>query len=325
MSNPYVVNVSSIQDFMQCRFRWVCKWVENRVPLAEARALRFGKMYHKIMEAHQGDGIPMNTVLVNVRDEWKEKIKSLTPDMPDWSAGREALDDLHQLWEPILLWKDRYQFDIPVLAIEQPFRMPHPDDPTIELIGRPDRESLYQNRVYHVQNRSLGAGVNFPLYVELSKRSYHEHVYGHYLAEKWFNYKYGGTFFNLYRKLKYRKKPTKKQLEAAEAAGAPFETAGDILHPVSELFWQHPMGLDLDSDVHQHVMKCVLEYAREMRATADRYRSSGVIPPPNERLNGGPFGNKLDEYYRVLTGEITLDDPLYFKDREDTYAVVEES
>jgi hypothetical protein len=41
-------------------------------------------------------------------------------------------------------------------------------------------------------------------------------------------------------------------------------------------------------------------------------------------MNGGMYGNSPDEYFRVLTGEYELDDPRYFKTREDTYAGPEE-
>jgi hypothetical protein len=54
------------------------------------------------------------------------------------------------------------------------------------------------------------------------------------------------------------------------------------------------------------------------------WHDSGLIPAPNEGANGGFFHNKPDEYFRVLTGEIELDDDRYFRPRQDTYAAVEE-
>lgn len=315
-TEQYIVNVSSIQDFMQCRFRWVCKWIENRVPVDDARPLRFGKLLHRVYEWHLKDGLPMHEALVAARTDWGTALSKLTPDQPGWQVARDALDDLDQMWEPMMLWADRYPFEVRVLEVEEPFEMVHPGNDSIIMRGRPDRVGVYQNRVYHVQNRSLAGGVNFPLYLELSKRAYHEHLYGEYLAHKYDTRRYGGTFFNLYRKLKYRKKQTKKQEETGQL--------GDILHPISEIFWQHPMGIDLKSPLHKHVMDSILKHALDMREVERRYRTFGEVPAPNEKLNGGPYGNRLDEYYRVLTGEITLDDPTYFKEREDTYAVVEE-
>jgi hypothetical protein len=319
MADQYIVNVSSINDFMQCHFRWLCKWVENRVPVVDARALRFGKLLHRVFELHLAvPGMPIKEALECARSQWEADAKDCTPDTPDWTVARDALDDLDQMWEPMLLWQDSYPFQVGCLEVEEPFEMNHPSDDSIRLRGRPDRVGIYQNRVYHVQNRSLAAGVNFPLYLELQKRNYHEHLYAVALQLKYGTDKpYGGTFFNLYRKLKYRKKQTKAQ----EAKGE----LGDILHPVSEIFWQHLMGIDLGSPLHKHVMTSLLTHARSMREVERRFREFGEVPAPNERLNGGPYGNTLDLYYRVLTGEITLDDPTYFKNREDTYAAVEES
>lgn len=320
MNNQYVVNVSSVQDFMQCRFRWVCRWVENRVPLRDARPLRFGKLLHRLYEWHLKDGLPMLQALQSARTSWQTERDGATTE-EDRIDAQDALDDLEQMWEPMLLWQDRYRFDVKALEVEQPFTWQHPMDETILFRGRPDRVAATESRVYHVQNRSLAAGVNFPLYLELQKRSYHEHLYAEALVKKYgpgtdWNFVYGGTFYNLYRKLKYRKKQTKAQ----EAKGE----LGDILNPVSSIFWQHPMTIDLASPLHEHVMTSLLTHATLMREVERQYRESGVIPPPNEKLNGGPYGNVVDPYYRVLTGEITLDDPTVFKDREDTYAAVTE-
>lgn len=331
-SEPFVVNVSSIQDFYQCRFRWVCKWVENRVPLRDARPLRFGKLLHHIYEGHLKDGLPMESSLASAKRLWEYSLENATSE-EDRTDAQDALDDLNQMWEPMLLWQDRYHFEMPVLEVEQAFELPHPDDKSIILRGRPDRVGVYNRKLYHVQNRSLAAGVNFPLYLELQKRSYHEHLYAENIDRKYGSgapegftlpdgehfengLPYGGTFFNLYRKLKYRKKQTKAQ----EAAGKP----GDILNPVSAIFWQHPMGIDLKSELHAHVMGSILSHAREMRAVRDAYLQHNVVPAPNEKLNGGPYGNVVDPYYRVLTGDITLQDPDHFKDREDTYSTVTE-
>jgi len=317
MPDLYYVNVSSVQAYMKCPFRWVCAWVENRVPADDARPLRFGKLLHKVYERHQAEGMSMQDALALSRSEWQTLAALTQPDTPDWSVARDALADLEQIWEPMLLWKDRYPFEIPVLEAEAAFTMPHPMDAKIIMRGRPDRAGVHQGRVYHVQNRSLASGVNFPLYLELQKRSYHEHLYGAWLAQKYPQYELGGTFYNLYRKLKYRKKATVKQV----AAGEP----GDILHPISELFWQHPMTIDLKSSLHEHVMKSLLQHIHAMQETERRYREDGVVPPPNESIHGGPYGNSVDPYYRVLTGEIELSDDQYFKNRESTYAVTEEA
>ena len=314
ITDRYVVNVSSILDYMQDPCRWVFKWVENRVPRTEARALRFGKLLHVLFEKHLL-GVSVEHALETTRSEWIVKRDQYRTDAPEWQIAQDALDDLKDLWEPMSLWKDRYPFEGDPLEVEKAFEMPHPLDHTILMRGRPDRVQIYQGRIYHIQNRSLAAGVNFPLYLRLQRRSYHEHLYGEAINRA-YGGGYGGTFFNLYRKLKYRSKPTKKQ----EANGE----VGTILHTMDEMFWQHPMHIDLSGQLHQHVMLCIYRHAWNMRATEAHYRATGELPPPNERLNGGPYGNREDEYYRVLLGEIDLDNDTIFKDREDTYTTNEE-
>lgn len=310
MAEPYVVNVSSVQDFMYCRFRWVCKWVENRVPRAEPRAFRFGKLLHKLFEWHLGVGLTMEDAIARASDEWIKEVQAADPNSTDWS---DAMEDLEAMQEPLLLWKDQYPFEVPVVEVEEPYTFPFPGDPSIHLRIRPDRVGIRQKRLWHVQHKALAAGKNFPVFIELAQRSYHEHGYAEGLALKYPDIPYGGTHFDLYRKLKYRRKRTLKQIE--------FMQPGTILNPIESIFWQHPMTVDLKSPMHKHVMQCLHDHIIEMRKAEWRYRTHGIIPPPNEGANGGYYGNKPDEYFHVLVGDYQLNDNTYFKNREDTYAV----
>lgn len=307
-NQQYSVNISSVLDYMQDPFRWLCKWVENRVPAEDAQPLRFGKLFHHLMELN-GTGVSMPDAIFMTRGHWTLLEKSEVQNTPKWWAAHGALEDLSFMEEPILLWHDAYTFDIPVLEVETAGTIVHPYDDSILLKVRPDRVGVYKNRLWHVQHKAFAAGKNFGLYIDLSRRSYHEHTYAEHLVRKYTDWDYGGTFFNLYRKLKYRGKITLA------------EPKGKILHKVEELFFQHPMLIDLESPLHKNVMESILKHARNMRETERRYREYGDVPAPNENLNGGFFGNVVDPYFRVLTGEIELDNNEYFKDREDTYAV----
>src|SRR6185503_7669879 len=225
----------------------------------------------------------------------------------------EALEDIDLFTEPMCMWRDNYPFEIPVLEVEAPFEIAHPMDDSIGLLGRPDRVGVLWGQLFHVQNRSLAAGVNFGVYTELAKRHYHEHLYAHALHQKYPQYPYGGTIFNLLRKLKYRGVPTKK------------DPAGKILHKPTEILSQHMMMIDLAGPLHRHVMESLLKHIREMRETERRFREFGEWPAVNEKMNGGVYGNRVDEYFRVLVGELSLDDDRYFRSREDTYATPEQS
>lgn len=319
MVEPYVVNVSSVQDFMYCRFRWLCKWVENRVPRVEPRAFRFGKLFHKLFEWHLSAGLTKEEAIQRASDEWIREVQQADPNSTDWA---DAIEDLEAMQEPFLLWGDSYPFEVPVIEVEQQYEFDFPNDPFIRIRMRPDRVGIRNQKLWHVQHKALAAGKSFPIFVELAQRSYHEHIYAEGLNlkydldnpmfTKYPGVTYGGTHFDLYRKLKYRRKPTLKQIEKGEK--------GVILNPVETLFWQHPMTVDLASPLHLHVLDSLHKHIVDMREVARRYREYGEIPAPNEGANGGYYGNKPDEYFHVLVGDYGLDNNTYFKNREDTYA-----
>jgi hypothetical protein len=312
MSESYAVNVSSVQDFVYCPFRWVCKWLENRVPRNEPRAFGFGKLYHKLFEWHQGEGLSKEAALTAAREEWIARARDEDPNGTAWA---DAVEDLESMREPFLLWQDQYPFEVPVVEVEQPYLLPFPGDPSIVIKMRPDRVGVRVGKLWHVQHKALAASKGFQNFVLLAKRSYHEHIYAEGIAQKYPDIPYGGTHFDLYRKLKYRKKQTLKQIQSG--------TPGDVLNGVDKLFWQHPMPVDLDSPLHKHVLDCLREKIQQMRWTESMYRTYNVVPAPNEDRNGGYYGGTPDEYFRVLIGEIQLDDDRYFKERTDTYATPE--
>jgi len=306
-TKPYFVNVSSVQDFMQCRFRWWCKWVMNRVERDEAPALTAGKLLHVIFEEAHKKGIPLDEAAAQQIDELNAHLATNAEDERELAAGEKARKVIEDLGEGLKLWKDKYPFDIPVLEVEEPFEISFKELADVVFRGRPDRVSVMQNSIWHVQNRGLAAGTNFGIYIATAKRHYHEHLYAEHLAMKYPQYKYGGTMFNLVRKLKYRTKVTKSN-PAGETKTA------------DELVFQHPMTINLKSGLHKHVMLSLFQHVADMQEVIRKWEENEDIPAPNEKLNAGPFGNRVDPYFRVLTGEITLDDNEVFKDREDTYA-----
>lgn len=298
MGKPYYVNVSAINDFMRCQFRWYCKWVLNRVPVHEAQPLAFGKLLHLIFE-DKHKGIQMADAIRDRRVEWMEKM-AITTDLVDISIGTKVVKQLDDLTEALLLWHDVYTFDIDCLEVEEPFELDLGDG--LIYRGRPDRVAVRQGSLWHVQHKGLAAGTNFAVFTDLSKRSYHEHLYMEALSRKYDKYKIGGTMFDLIRKLKYRTNVGKKN---------------ETVKGYQEMFQQIPVAVDLNSPTHKHVMESMRYHAQMMQRIASD--PSWVIPAPNETMNAGMFGNSIDDYFRVLTGEITLDDNRYFKNREDMY------
>lgn len=312
MQEPFIVNISSVHRFQQCRLRWYFEWVLNRVPRENEQALTFGKMLHEIFERHFISALTMQEATDIVRKEYQSKID------PAFEAQNEkavlsitdALDQLSAVEEALVQWHDVF---IPeqTLAIEQPFEFPHPADPTIIVRGRPDREWVMQGKLFHVQNRSLAPSKNIGLYLELAKRDYHEHIYKWAMTQKYPDIPWGGVVMNILRKLKYRGVPTKKDPE------------GKILHEVDEILYQ---GIVTLSDQQTELALSDLLYdAKEMRRTIYEAKTTGKLPSPNRRLDAGPFGNKMDPWFPVFTGQVSVNDDAFFKDREDMYKPVTDS
>lgn len=299
MNEPYVVNVSSVQDFYQCRFRWVCKWVLNRVPRKEAAALTEGKILHLIFEDYLTGRAPTMFDAVGAR----------IAQAKHEGVDEKVIDGLEDRAEALVQWKDHFEWEVPVLEVEEPFEIAHPLDPRFRIKGRPDRRAVRAGLQWHVQNRGLAAQMNFGTYMELATRHYHEHVYAVAGAEKYPQYPVGGTFMNLVRKLKYRTYKGKKN---------------EKVKTLEQMFFQHPMAIDLKSPLHNHVMLSLLEHMKAMRWTEREFKLYGVVPPPNEKMNGGFNGSSIDPYFRVMCGKADLADDSLFKDREDTYAPREE-
>jgi hypothetical protein len=158
--------------------------------------------------------------------------------------------------------------------------------------------------LWHWQNRGLASSINFGTYTELAKRHLHEGIYAWAMRKKYPDIPYGGTGFNLMRKLKYRGVPTKKCPEGA------------ILHGPSEIFFQDlvPYTPERSNDM----LRSVLWNVQEMRRVREEAQH-GRLPAPNERMNGGYYGNTPDPFFKVLEGEWELEDDRYFKNREDMY------
>jgi len=319
---PYKVNISAVNQFSKCEFRWWAQYVMGWVPKQEPAPLAFGRLLHLVFEGH-AQGMSMEQSIQNHMNSWHQKAITTTDSFEN-SVLLGAISQLDDMSEALVQWKDQYEFEIPVLEVEQRFEIAHPLDSSIHLIGRPDRVAVMAGRIWHVQNRGLASSTNFGVYTELAKRHYHEHVYAEALNQKYIEdgkvipyglpglphgmyLSYGGTVFNLVRKLKYRTNITKNNPEGQ-------------VKPLTEMFYQYPMSIDLNSSLHKHIMECVLEYAGRMREAEYLWNTEGRIPPPNEDANGGKFGNSPDPYFKVLCGEIELGDERYFKQRIDPYA-----
>ena len=296
-----VLNVSSVKLFQKCRLRWLYEFVYGRVPRKGSLPLEFGKLLHIVFEYHVRDGLAMGEAIDVAIADWQARMVSA--EYLDRLAGEEACAELHSMREPLSLWTDQYPMT--TLAVEEPFEYPHPTEPGLSIKGRPDREVLCFGKLWHVQNRSLNAGKKILLYSELMKSDLHELTYAWALPQKYPQYEYGGTIFNIVRKLKYRGKPTKAVPE------------GKILHTLDEIMGQ--IAVPMLETQKAHALMDLAWIGREMDHVIQEAHE-GRFPARNRDMDGGPFGNSKDPYWPVFMGEADLFDDTLFKSREDPYA-----
>ena len=284
----------------------------NRVPRRDSPALPLGKVLHLIFEDHFG-GVSMAKA---VESRLQEYIASAAGDV-----DTRVVTGITDIAEALPLWEDTFPVDH-VLEVEATFELQDVEMNDLIWIGRPDRVVLSGGRIWHVQNRGLAANTNFGTYINLAKRHYHEHLYAEALALKYpvgtilakakrgrsrlVVGGYGGTIFNLVRKLKYR---------------TYVGTSREVVKSKEEMFWQGPLSINLKGPLHESVMMSLRQHASEMLRVTREWNYHNIIPAPNEKMNGGFSGSNEDLYFKVLIGEIKLADDTFFKDREDTYAV----
>lgn len=314
------ISVSSIEDFMQDRLRWCYKWVENRVPRSVPSALTVGKVIHKAFEMHFKN--PSITVA--------GALAMLLPPpgtLLDLKEQKEV-DQLRGLVEPLQFWKDEFPIT-QTLEVEQPFEAYLTSGAKFR--GRPDRVVVAYGKVFHMQHKTAGPSIKMDTFLTLASQKYHELLYGRYLKKKYGpkrdengdiirdaegnivdpGLEYGGSIYNVIRKLKYRSKQITK-----------LEPAGKILHTPSEMLFQSIIPIDLlqvDQAYDEVNALSIL-----MDRTMDMYLTEKLIPR-NRKLDGGQHGNSLDLYTLVAMGELSLADDSKFMDREETYETEEVS
>jgi len=294
------ISVSSITDFQNDRLRWVYKWLENRVPRSVPQALITGKIVHKSFE----NGFNNNT------GPSVELAKLLVPFEGSILMDREqkSYDELKGMVEPLSFWKDQFPITR-TLEVEEPFEYPLPNGLIFQ--GRPDRVVEVFGKVMHVQNKTIGAARDIGQFITLARRNLHELLYGEYLSRKYPTMPYGGTIYNIIRKLKYRGKTVTKA-----------EPLGKILNTPESMFMQTVIGLD--EKAMEQARADLHSIATDMLETTMKYYH-GVTIPSNRSLDGGIYGNHIDPYTLVMMGEASLEDDSLFMDREQTYAVAEEA
>ena len=289
------VNVSSVHDFIRCRRRWIYAWYLGRVPRVEAPALVFGKLLHLVFETHF-DGVPMEEALARAKKFAKShaKIAGTREEETSWNLGLKELE----YYEPVLKhWTDTYPITR-TLEVETSFQMSLPNG--VELVGRPDRVVVIWDSMYHVQNRGLADKIPLALYTELGMRNLHELVYAWALKQKYPEIPYGGTVYNILRKVTLQDRKGKDK----------------FVPPYNSVMGQKLVPM-LTPRIEEAVAK-VVYYTDEMERTVALWES-GKMVGDNDLMDGGPYRNSRDPYFEVLLGARSINDDRYFKDRVNLY------
>ena len=294
------ISVSSMEDYLDDRLRWCYKWVENRVPRHVSSALVVGKLIHAAFEEHFKTGLPVDMALQNLLPK---EGAFLDP------KEQKEVDLARSMIEPLAFWKDQFPVE-ETLEVEQPFEFWLTSGAKFR--GRPDRVVKVYGKAFHMQHKTMSAGVRADTFMMLMSEKAHELLYAYYLRKKYakLGLEYGGTIANIIRKLKYRSKPTKA------------EPMGKILHTPEEMLFQNAVPIDWES-----VMRAfdeVNDLSIHMDRTLEMYLSDKLIPR-NRRLDGGRYGNSIDPYTLVAVGELDINDDTFFMDREETYETEEVS
>jgi len=296
-----ILNVSSAKAFQNCRRRWLYEYHLGRVPRKGARALEFGRLYHVVMELHL-NGFPMGEAIEKASAMWD--VLSRQADTPaERAVIADAVSDLSMMVEPLLQWRDEYPIE-QTLEVEEPFEFEHQWAPGLRIRGRPDRVAIIFGKLFHVQNRTLAGSRDIGLYIDTARDDMHELLYAWALQKKYPTIPYGGTLFNIMKKLKYRGVATKRHPE------------GLVLHPMSEIAVQLVVPM-LPPAVHQALVD--IEWvSNEIERTIREY-ADGKMPARNRSLDAGPYQNALDPYLLALREPLLLADEAVYKDRTDPY------
>lgn len=288
------VSVSEIEDFLQDQWRWYARWKLNRVPRRFSVPLILGTMVHEIFALHFAELWSMEEAFAFTVGAWSRKG---FPDPDEALAVARALKELEDYRLQIVSFKDAYPVDR-TLSVEEAFEFPITNIRGVDWVlrGRPDRPIVVGGRVYHMQHKTVAKGKPLTTYAQFLSRSLHETLYGAYLRSAHAPLPYAGTIVNCV---------VKKKVKTPEEI---HECMRQIVIPIKPF--------DLDRAYCRLIVTC-----EEMARAEGIAANAGIWAlQDNPKLDDGPFHNSIDGYFDALTGKVSLNDPVAFMGRRETYA-----
>jgi len=272
------LNVSRIKDWDWCPQYQGYRWEEKRVRVGgPGRALWLGSRVHEVLAAAM-EGKDGGKVVEGCKEEDEAQAKALDVAVEVWKGKIKP-------WERVLMVEEALETRVGGFDVETGMNWTTKRTEPVVVFGRPDAVVVWRDKVWHVQHKTVGAGVPVAVFSKGVKRSLHELMYAKMLKEKWPKMAYGGTMLNVVRKL------GAKAMERDPGAALHMEFV-----PVGEAAIKRACG-----DVRL--------VAREIWEGDER----GLYQ--NRASCVGRFGNSLCPYYGVCEGDEAIEGP-GFEDKD---------
>lgn len=179
-------NVSEVQDYDRCPRLHQLRWIEKRGNDESAFALDLGTAVHKALRQIV-IGLPRDKVvdLIGRTLENKEELAARSADLV-----LDHWEKVPRTWE-VIAAEELMEITVTPVDGSEPF----------VLYGTPDLVVRWNDRIWHVQHKTLGLSRPLHTYVKEIKASLHEGLYGEMLERKYGSY--AGTMLNVVRKISF--------------------------------------------------------------------------------------------------------------------------
>lgn len=292
------LNISQAKTYRENPVKWYYRYVLGRESRAAASAaLSVGTAFHTFMEFYP-EGMEAATLQISA--EYARLVRENHAD---------AAADLRKEWDQLAAilphWSDR--FDFQTLSVETELEATLPSGKHT-LYGRPDRIAVWSGRLWHIQNRSLAGSKPIATYLKAAILDPHELGYAWLIGQEYpkgswngieFGHSYGGTLFNIVRKLQLVGKNGKQ------------------LHSPDECFVQE--FIPISPGLVEQNLRGLEQIADEMEAIIEGTRPRPYLCSDACRL--GSYGNSLCSYFPVCAQQADIHDDRLYRDAVDPYAL----
>lgn len=291
------LNVSAVKTYLRSPLEWYYAHHLRRVPRTLTVPLEVGLVWHALMESFYSNGRFKDVALASGQDFYKSRRDAAVEagfDQTSPDKFEKFIHDSDLIFRLFDIWTDPIP-DAEIIAVETPIELPLPGM-SHTLIGKPDVLIRWQRKLWHHQHRTLSDRTSMATYLDAAPRDLHELAYAwlivHGHGSGYAPSDYGGTYFNIARKLSNRRLTAEPE-------------AAFIRQPVP-LSWSQVLSAIDD----------LCQIADDMQAIVAGHRR----PVSNREADRDRFGHYLTPYFRVYTGAQDIYDEKLFMTAPDRYA-----